>query len=169
MKRVTMLNITIIVATALVLPGIFSPVYAHGDKEEDHTPVIKGAVAYSADIKPVFEKRCAKCHGQDSPEHAEFIRDKRKFKAMGKGPRMDSYTRMLFFIGWPDTGAVMRRLDDGKDTKDGRPGNMYKKLGDTEEERQRNLAVFKKWIGNWTLKRWAAAEKEDLDQIKVTY
>lgn len=42
-----------------------------------------------------------------------------------------------------NTGAMMRRLDDGKGAKDGKPGNMYQHLGGTEEERQKNLALFK--------------------------
>jgi hypothetical protein len=63
----------------------------------------------------------------------------------------------------------MRRLNDGKNRKDGKPGNMYVFLGDTEEERQRNLELFKKWVGYWTLKRWHEITKEELDQIKVPY
>jgi hypothetical protein len=39
-------------------------------------------------------------------------------------------------------------LDDGKNTKDGKPGNMYQYLGATEDERQKNLKLFKKWVGN---------------------
>jgi hypothetical protein len=29
---------------------------------------------------------------------------------------------------WPDIGALIRRLDDGKGSKDGKPGNMYQHL-----------------------------------------
>jgi hypothetical protein len=82
---------------------------------------------------------------------------------------MDSYTYITSFIVWPDTGAIMRRLDDGQNTKDGKPGNMYRNLGRTEEERQKNLAIFKEWVGNWTLKRWHEISKEELDRIKVKY
>ncbi len=82
---------------------------------------------------------------------------------------MDSYTYMISFVGWPDTGAIMRRLDDGKNTKDGSPGNMYKNLGDTDEERQKNLSIFKEWVGNWILKKWPDISKEEMNGIKVKY
>lgn len=35
-------------------------------------------------------------------------------------------------------GAVMRRLNDGKGSKDGKEGNMYQYLGSDEQERQSN-------------------------------
>ena len=84
---------------------------------------------------------------------------------------------MIFFIGWPDTGAIMRRLDDGKSVKDGKPGNMYQYLGATEEDRQKNLNTFKNWVGKdaWTLKRWEARagtpgiSREELEKIQVKY
>ncbi len=50
---------------------------------------------------------------------------------------MYTYADLIFFIGWPDTGAIMRRLDDGKGAKDGKPGNMYQRLGATSEGLQR--------------------------------
>lgn len=46
----------------------------------------------------------------------------------------------------------MRRLDDGANTKDGKPGNMYENLGDTAAERAANLQRFKAWVGSWSLK-----------------
>jgi len=61
----------------------------------------------------------------------------------------------------------MRRLDDGKTS--GKQGNMYQYLGSNEEERQRNLKLFKEWVGNWTLKRWNEITKEDMEGIKVRY
>ena len=63
----------------------------------------------------------------------------------------------------------MRRLDDGKASKDGKAGNMYQHLGATEEERQKNLGQFKAWVGNWSLKRLPELTKEDLNGIKVKY
>ena len=65
----------------------------------------------------------------------------------------------------------MRRLDDGKNAKDGKPGNMYTTLGATEAERQKNLARFKEWIGKdaWTLKRRDAITKEELARIQAKY
>ena len=90
---------------------------------------------------------------------------------------MDTYADLIFYVGWPDTGAIMRRLDDGSNTKDGKPGNMYQYLGSTEEERQANLKLFKAWVGEeaWTLKRWdkkgdvPAISKEELDLMKLKY
>ncbi len=63
----------------------------------------------------------------------------------------------------PDTGALMRRLDNVK------PGNMYQHLGEDEQERQKNLAAFKSWVGGWTTKRFDALTKEELASIKVPY
>jgi len=126
-------------------------------------------ITYRKHIKPIFEAKCIVCHGVGSPEHPEFKGDKEKYEKVLKGPRMDTYTHMIYFVGWPDTGAVMRRLDDGKSAKDGKPGNMYQYLGGTEEERQKNLKFFKEWVGNWTLKRWNEISKEELGGIKVKY
>jgi hypothetical protein len=47
----------------------------------------------------------------------------------------------------------MRRLDDGANTKDGTPGNMYRYLGEDDAQRAANLALFKRWISSWNLKR----------------
>lgn len=126
-------------------------------------------VRYTAHIKPVFDKQCAACHGADAPEYGDFKKDKEKFKAAAKGPKMDSYPHLIYYVGWPDTGAVMRRLDDGKHTKDGKPGNMYQYLGADEAERQQNLKIFKEWVGNWSAKRFPDLTKEDLAGMKVKY
>jgi hypothetical protein len=71
----------------------------------------------------------------------------------------------------------MRRLDDGKATADGKAGNMYENLGDDDEERQRNLKLFKAWVGQdaWNMKRWNARgdvpgiTKEELSRLKLKY
>lgn len=126
-------------------------------------------VRYTTHIKPLFDAQCSGCHGADSPEYPVFKENKKKYAEMFKGPRMDSYTYLIYFIGWPDNGAIMRRLDDGKSTKDRKPGNMYQYLGATEEERQKNLKLFKEWVGNWTLKRWPEITKEEMNGIKVKY
>jgi hypothetical protein len=126
-------------------------------------------ITYSKHIRPLFETRCASCHGGNAPEHGDFKKDKDGFTKRGQGPRMDTYAHLVSYAGWPDSGALMRRLDDGKNTKDGRSGNMYQHLGATEEERQRNLMVFKAWVGNWSLKRFAEMTKEELAGITVRY
>jgi hypothetical protein len=54
---------------------------------------------------------------------------------------------------------------------------MYRYLGETDMERQKNLAVFKAWVGpeGWTTKRWEARgsvpgiSREELDKIRVKY
>jgi hypothetical protein len=140
-------------------------------------PVLAADVTYRKDIRPLWESKCATCHGAQSPYLGEFMEDKEKYTKLMKGPRMDTYADMIFYIGWPDTGAIMRRLDDGKNTKDGKPGNMYQYLGATEEERQKNFKLFKAWVGEeaWTHKRWdtkgdmPGVTKEELSKIKVKY
>jgi len=126
-------------------------------------------IRYTSHIKPLFDQKCIGCHGGDSPEYGDFTKDKDKYASMFKGPRMDSYAHLVHFTGWPDTGSLMRRLDDGKNTKDKKPGNMYEYLGADDEERQKNLKLFREWIGNWMLKRRPEMTKEDLEGIKVSY
>ncbi len=126
-------------------------------------------IRYKERVKPIFDARCMACHGADAPEYPEFKAHKERHVREQKGPRMDTYTHLIFFVGWPDTGALMRRLDDGKNTKDGKPGNMYVYLGQTEEQRQRNLSIFKGWVGNWSLKRWSEISKEELEAMKLAY
>lgn len=128
-------------------------------------------VTYRKHIRPLWEAKCAACHGPNSPYLGEFNENKEKYTSMSRGPRMDTYAELLFYIAWPDTGAIMRRLDDGKNTKDGKPGNMYLFLGATDQERQKNFTLFKDWIGKdaWTLKRPDAITKEELLRFKVKY
>jgi len=132
-------------------------------------------VTYRKHIQPLFEDQCASCHGADAPYFGEFVEKKDKYIAAEIGPRMDTYADLIFFIGWPDTGAVMRRLDDGAYTADGKPGNMYEHLGADRAERQMNLKLFKAWIGEdaWTLKRWNArggvpgVTKDEISKMKL--
>lgn len=139
--------------------------------------VLAGDVTYRKHIKPLWQKQCASCHDAKSPYLGEFLENKKKYKKLMKGPRMDSYPALIFFIGWPDAGAIMRRLDDGKNKSNGKPGNMYQYLGKTEKERQNNLALFKAWVGNraWKLNRWNTRKdmpgitKKELSRIKVKY
>lgn len=128
-------------------------------------------VTYRQDIRPLWEAKCSACHGAQSPYLGEFMQEKDKFKAQMKGPRMDTYADLIFYIGWPDTGAIMRRLDDGKTKGDGKAGNMYQYLGADEAERQKNLGVFKAWVGEggWTLKKFNELTREELGAIKVAY
>jgi len=138
---------------------------------------VAAEVTYRKDIRPVWEQKCAACHGTSAPYLGEFKENEKKFAAQFKGPRMDTYADLIFFIGWPDTGAIMRRLDDGKSTTSGKPGNMYQYLGATDQERQKNLSLFKEWIGKdaWKLNRWKARgkvpaiTKDELNRIKVKY
>ena len=118
-------------------------------------PVVQAAdaVTYENGIRQLIEKRCAECHGEDSPTMAEFDADKERYKKEKLGPRMTTYENLMVMVNGTDTGALMRRLDDGTHTKDGKPGNMYKNLGKNDEERAANLALVKAWIGGWTLKR----------------
>ena len=71
----------------------------------------------------------------------------------------------ILLEGYKKTGNI-RRLDNGKNTKDGKTGNMYKYLGYTEDERQKILNCLNT-IGNWILKRCAEIIKEDVNGIKV--
>lgn len=134
---------------------------------------------YRKDIRPLFDKQCAECHGgPDAPYFGEFREKEKQFVAKKQGMKMDSYADMIFFVGWPDTGALMRRLDDGKSPlAGGKPGNMYQFLGANEEERQATLKTFKNWVGEeaWILNRFKARgtvpgiTKEQMEKIKAAY
>jgi len=134
-------------------------------------------VTYRKDIRPLWMQKCAACHDANSPYLGEHDENKKKYEAMFKGPRMDTYADLIYFVGWPDTGALMRRLDDGKTAADSKPGNMYQYLGASQEERQKNLNLFKEWVGTdaWKQNRWEARgkvpaiTKEEMDKIKVKY
>lgn len=126
-------------------------------------------VTWQRDIMPIFDKQCAGCHGADSPEHDVFARDKKGFTEKGIGMRMETYSHLITYVGWPYTGALIRRLDDGTSRTDQKPGNMYEYLGATEAERQVNLAIFKTWVGSWNVKRWSDISKEELSVIKAKY
>lgn len=134
-------------------------------------PVSAADVEYRKDIRPLWQEKCAACHGSSAPYVGDYKMDKEKFIAAMQGPRMDGYADLLYFVAWPDTGALMRRLDNGKSVADGKAGNMYQYLGATDAEREKNLVVFKAWVGDdaWTLKRRDAVTKDELLKIKAKY
>ena len=126
-------------------------------------------VTYRKQILPLWQQKCMSCHGKTSPYLGEFNENKEKFTKLMAGPRMDTYADLVAYVGWPDTGALMRRLDDGKSAKNGKPGNMYVYLGSDDAERQKNLALFKGWVGEggWYLGRFKELDKPTLEKMKV--
>lgn len=134
-------------------------------------------VTYRQQIRPLIKQQCDECHGHDSPALADFLLDPEKYKKDKIGSRTSTYGDLIQLIGWPDTGAFMRRLDDGSNTADKKPGNMYKYLGETDAERAKNLLLIKAWVGDgaWVLNRWAprgdvpAVSKDQLDKLKLKY
>lgn len=136
------------------------------------------AVTYRSTIAPLWQAHCVGCHGPQSPERAEFLLDEKGYAAKSQGPRMDSYERFIAFIAWPDTGALMRRLDDGSSPlAGGKPGNMYLYLGSTDAQRAANLKLVKAWVGEgaWSLNRFdprgevPAVTMVQLRRIKLPY
>lgn len=132
-------------------------------------------LSWRKDVGPIVAAKCAGCHGAKAPEYNDWMamgEDKRK----SVPSRMDTYPHFMSYVVWPATGAMMRRLDDGK-AAGGKPGNMYAFLGSTDEERARNLATIKAWLGEgaWNLNRWKTrgdvpgVTKEQLEKIKAAY
>lgn len=123
-------------------------------------------------IGQIIQSRCTGCHGASSKEYSDWNLGEKK-----DAPRMDTYPAFMTFVVWPATGAIMRRLDDGKGSPAGKAGNMYVHLGESEEERVANLAKIKIWLGDgaWNLNRWSARgetpgiTKEQLDKIRAKY
>lgn len=134
-------------------------------------------VSYRTEIRPFIKAQCGECHGDSAPTLAEFDLDKERYKKEKLGPRTSTYETLVQLIGWPDTGAFMRRLDDGSNTADKKPGNMFKHLGETDAERIKNLTMIKAWVGEgaWNLNRWEkrgdvpAITKDQLDKLKLKY
>jgi hypothetical protein len=129
------------------------------------------------DIEPIVKAKCGACHGASTPIYEEWNLDRKNYEAKNIGPRMDNYVDFMRHVVWPATGSMMRRLDDGKNAG-GKPGNMYAYMGANDEERARNLATLKAWLGGdaaWNLNRWEtrgnvpAITKEQLDRIKAKY
>ena len=140
-------------------------------------PALAQEVTYRTHVAPLLKAQCAECHGADSPTLAEFKLDEEKYKKAKSGPRTDNYADLLQLIAYTDTGALMRRLDDGANTGDKKPGNMHKYLGETDGERAKNLAMLKTWIGEggWNLNRWTrrgdvpGVTKEQLEKLQLKY
>ncbi len=142
-------------------------------------PALAADVTYRKDVAPLLQKLCAECHSApDAPSMAEFKLDEEKYTKAKVGPRTDTYEHLLQLINGKSTGAFMRRLDDGTSPlANGKPGNMFKYLGEMDPERLANLAVLKAWVGEggWNLNRMAprgdvpALTKEQIDKVKVNY
>jgi hypothetical protein len=140
-------------------------------------PALSQDVSYRTQIAPLIKAQCAECHGEKSPTLTEFKLDEDKYTKAKEGPRTDTYEYLLTLIAYPDTGALMRRLDDGSNTADKKPGNMYRHLGETDTERAAALKLIKAWVGEgaWNLNRWArrgevpGITKEQLDKLKLKY
>lgn len=127
----------------------------------------KSEVTYEKDVKKIISGSCLSCHGSDAPTMEAFKKDQEGFKKAMKGPRADTYASLMVMVNGSDTGALMRRLDDGKSTKDGKPGNMHSYLGGTEVETAANLKVIKDWVGGWTLKRAKDITQDELKAIRA--
>ncbi len=124
-------------------------------------------VTYQDDIRPLIESQCFMCHGDHAPSLDEFDAEQEKYENRNIGPRMATYEEVKVFVTGDDAGAIMRSLDDGSNTADGNPGNMYEYLGRTDEARQKNLSVFKEWVGHWTLKRSDELTDEDIKKFSI--
>lgn len=152
--------------TKLVPLGLGVSVWAAASAQEP---------TWRKDIGPLIAARCGDCHGSKAPEYNDWVllgEDKRRKVA----PRMDTYPHFMSYVIWPATGALMRRLDDGK-ASGGKPGNMYEYLGDSDEERAKNLKLIKDWLGEgaWFTNRWMkrgevpGVTKEQLEKVRARY
>ena len=130
-------------------------------------PAAAQSVTYENSVKKIFAERCANCHStaKGAPTMAEFEKDKAEYTKRFKGPKMDDYESVMVMVNGTDAGALMRRLDDGKNTKDGKPGNMYNYLGNNPKERTERLEKVKQWVGSWSLKRRNELSQAELAAI----
>jgi mono/diheme cytochrome c family protein len=116
-------------------------------------PTTTTRVTYENTIRQLVDRHCSECHGKDAPAMEDFKKDQEGYKAKKLGPRADTFESLMVMVNGSDTGALMRRLDDGTNTKDGKPGNMHRYLGGNDGERVASLGLFKSWVGSWNLKR----------------
>ncbi|MGZ8253373.1 MAG: cytochrome C [Burkholderiaceae bacterium] len=138
-------------------------------------PVAAADPTWQKDVGPLIAAKCGACHGASAPEYNDWMQlgDEKRVKV---APRMDTYPHFMSYVLWPATGAMMRRLDDGK-AAGGKPGNMYAFLGSNDEERAKNLATIKEWLGEgaWNMNRWKARGdapgigKDQLEKVKAKY
>lgn len=130
-------------------------------------------LTYTKDIKPILDKRCMKCHGENSPMVEDFKKDKKRYIAKSEGPRMDTYENLMIFVSGSDAGALMRRLDDGINAenrkKDRKPGNMYQYLAGQHDFKGKaeRLEKIKQWTGSWNMKKRDQWTPEDLAAVKA--
>jgi hypothetical protein len=132
-------------------------------------------LTWQKDIQPIIAAKCAGCHGTGQPGFADWNVQRKKNKSLA--PQLVTYAYFMNHVVWPETGAIMRRLDDGKGAAGGKPGNMYAFLGADDAERAKNLQTIKTWLGKgaWNLNRWKkrgdtpAITKEQLAKIKAKY
>ena len=126
------------------------------------------SVTYQNTVKKVLDERCSACHysSKGAPTMADFQKDKEAWTKKFKGPSLADYASVMILVKGSDAGALMRRLDDGKNTKDGKPGNMYNYLGKDAKERAERLDTMKKWVGSWSLKR--RKELSDAELAAIT-
>lgn len=73
-------------------------------------------LTWRKDIQPIIAAKCGGCHGAGQPEFSEWMVQRENNKSLS--PRMDTYAHFMNYVIWPATGAMMRRLDDGKDMFD---------------------------------------------------
>ena len=151
----------LLLGTSILLPGGQTGM-AHKKEAATNGEEVK----YSTHIEKLVADKCLGCHDADSPEHRNFTRAD---AARGVGPRLDTYSHLVALVGWPDTGLLPRNIDDGTGVAGGKPGKMYRYLGSSEDERQRNLDLFKGWAGNWMVKRWPEVTRDELDLLKMPY
>jgi hypothetical protein len=128
-------------------------------------PAVAQSVTYENTVKKIIAERCAACHISGAPSLAEFGKDQEGWKKKMKGPKLDTYENVMMLVKGSDAGAMMRRLDDGKNTKDGKPGNMYNYLGKDAHDRAERLEKVKKWVGSWSLKRRNELSEAELAAI----
>jgi hypothetical protein len=129
-------------------------------------------VTWRKDVEPILKAQCYPCHSGGAPELEEWELNKDANLENMQGMKMDTFRSVIAYVVWPNTGALMRRLDNGENKKDGKPGNMYEHLGSTDDERAKNLETIKSWVGYWTTKRIKDLTYEEilkLDSIKKRY
>ena len=132
-------------------------------------------LTWRKDIQPLIKDNCGACHGASAPNYEEWNLDSQDFEAEKIDHGLDNYADFMRHVVWPATGAIARRLDDGKNAE-GKPGNMHAFLGATDQDRAAPGDV-EELAGRGRMEPQSlgsagnlpAITKEQLDKIKAKY
>lgn len=153
---------TIIASLCIIIAGHFGATLTHGnnylfapvDTEEKKVVSIDKAIVFDDVIKPIFEKKCFSCHGEESMKGGLMLADSAGITYGGK-------TGPLFIPGNPDSSLLIHRILLPTDDKKHMPPVSKPALANDE------INLLKEWIksGAWINKKLTDFPENDSFKI----